>query len=382
MMTDCEKSDLIVFSHLRWDFVYQRPQHLMARFAKYRRVYFFEEPIPSRESTSYLEIKLSHEGVFVVIPCLIEDDFGCNEVIAELLDRLMLDERIENYNLWYYTPMALNFSRHLRPRKIIYDMMDELSLFKGAPYEIQDLEGELLGKAQVVFTGGHSLFEAKQHRHTNIHAVPSSIDFTHFAKSRQIAQEPEDQAGIPHPRVGFYGVIDERTDVKLLGEMARLRPDISFVMVGPIVKINASDLPKLDNIYYLGQKTYRELPAYVAGWDCAMMPFALNDSTRYISPTKTPEFLAAGRPVVSTAIRDVVKPYAELGFVQIAETAEQFIDGIEKALGEKENLFWLHRVDKFLSTNSWDQTWKKMAFLEQASSQPRPRLGLVYGTGT
>jgi UDP-galactopyranose mutase len=258
--------------------------------------------------------------------------------------------------------MAMDFAAHLQPLATVFDCMDELSAFKFAPPELLENERKLLEKADVVFTGGHSLYEAKRDRHVRVFAFPSSIDVAHFRKARHIAEEPSDQTEIPFPRFGFCGVIDERMDGELLGEMADLRPTWQFVMIGPVVKISEEDLPKRSNIYYLGGKDYKELPAYLAGWDVALMPFAMNESTRFISPTKTPEYLAAGKPVVSTPIRDVMQPYGEKDLVEIASTAQEFVSAGEIIL-QADKTEWLERVDEFLAEMSWDKTWAEMAQL-------------------
>ena len=240
--------------------------------------------------------------------------------------------------------------------------MDELSAFKGAPRALKDYETELLKRADLVFTGGQSLYEAKRDQHRNIYAFPSSIDAAHFAQARASRSEPADQAGIPHPRMGFFGVIDERMDVELLDAVAAARPDWHLVMIGPVVKIDPAELPCRDNIHYLGGKTYAELPLYLSGWDVALLPFARNESTRFISPTKTPEYLAAGRAVVSTSIRDVVRPYGEQNLVHIADTPAEFIAAIESALSE-DTALRMQKVDPFLAQTSWDETWGRMAEL-------------------
>ncbi|WP_291516416.1 glycosyltransferase family 1 protein [Bdellovibrio sp. ArHS] len=372
MSLTCEASDLLVFSHLRWNFVFQRPQHLMSRFATFRRVYFVEEPLFHSSAEAELELTQSKEGVTVVVPRLPER-IGPKDhdlVLQKLLDNLMSEEFIESYSTWYYTPMALNFSRHLSPAVTIYDCMDELSKFHGAPRELLDLELELLKKADLVFTGGYSLYEAKKEMHENVHAFPSGIDVHHFNSARSKKNDPEDQKPIPHPRVGFIGVIDERMDTNLIGDLARLRPDWNFIMIGPVVKIDPALLPKLPNIHYLGKKDYSDLPKYLAGWDCALMPFARNDATRFISPTKTPEYLAAGCPVVSTSIRDVVEPYGNRQLVAIGDTAAEFVIHIEEALERRKyDSNWLDAVDEFLKDISWDETWKKMALLETNFNQ-------------
>jgi glycosyltransferase involved in cell wall biosynthesis len=250
--------------------------------------------------------------------------------------------------------------------------MDELSAFANAPPALARLEAELLDRADVVFTGGHSLFEAKRGRHPSVHAFPSSVDVSHFARARRPCEDPADQRAIPSPRLGFYGVVDERMDLALVGGLAHARPDWQIVILGPFAKIREDSIPRAPNLHWLGQKRYADLPAYVGGWDVAVMPFALNAATRFISPTKTPEFLAAGRPVVSTAIRDVVRPYAERGLVRIAAEVSGFVRAVEESLAE-ERAPWLARVDAFLSGESWDATWRRMRDLLDAARGGAPR---------
>ena len=317
-------------------------------------------------SSARLDLGKREGGVCVAVPHLPEGLSEEEAVAAQksLLDELFQQQQIEDYILWYYTPMARAFSRHLKPLAVVYDCMDELSAFKGAPQSLKDREVELLQRAELVFTGGQSLYEAKRDRHPNVYAFPSSIEVPHFAKARNFTQDPADQANIPHPRLGFFGVIDERMDIELLGGIAAAKPDWHLVIIGPVVKIDPNSLPRPENIHYLGGKSYQELPAYIAGWDVALLPFARNESTRFISPTKTPEYLAAGKPVVSTSIRDVVRPYGEEGLVEIADTVADFVAAIEKLM-ERDAVSsgWLNRVDAFLANNSWDLTWAQMSQL-------------------
>lgn len=294
----------------------------------------------------------------------------------ELLDDYFSEQSIDNFIAWYYTPMALRFSDHLAPEVTIYDCMDELSAFQGAPPELILQEQRLFEKANVVFAGGASLYASKKTQHSNAHLFPSSIDRRHFASAREKQQDPADQSSIPHPRIGFFGVLDERLDRDLLKQVAEQHPEWHFVMIGPVVKIADSDLPRTGNIHYLGQKSYVELPQYLANWDVAILPFARNAATRYISPTKTPEYLAAGKAVVSTAIRDVVKPYGEMELVRIGENAKEFGDAIQQSLSQRSEE-WLEKVDDFLANTSWDKTfegmWKETLLcmsLSRASSAP------------
>ena len=360
------RPDLVCFSHLRWDWVYQRPQHLLKRCAAERRVFFVEEPIRDNGSVR-LDVRERENGVRVVTPILpdgLSSHIAETAVLSSLLQTFFHEQNIHEYVLWYYTPMALDFTRNLRPLAVIYDCMDELSAFKGAPDSLRFQELELLNRADVVFTGGHSLYEAKRDKHPFVHAFPSSIDREHFMQARTRGEDPEDQKQIPHPRLGYFGVIDERFDTGLLDAVAAARPHLQFVMLGPVTKIDPKALPQRPNIHYLGAKTYDELPRYIAGWDVALMPFAINESTRYISPTKTPEYLAAGKPVVSTPIADVIRPYGKLGLVRIARTPEKFIAAIEQSLKpEATSKEWLRGVDQFLANISWDQTWAAMSEL-------------------
>jgi UDP-galactopyranose mutase len=360
---------LICFSHLRWNFVFQRPQHLMSRFARDMTVIYWEEPVDiGRRDTPFLQVRQAEDcpNVRVVVPHLPE---GMPGDAREAALKRLLDAHVASVHgpliAWYYTPMMLPFSRHLDADVVVFDAMDELSKFRFAPAQLLDLERELMASADIVFTGGSSLYEAKKDRHPSVHCFPSSVDRTHFAKARAKLFDPADQEDLPRPRLGFYGVIDERFGAELLDQVAAMRPNWSFVMVGPVVKIAPEDLPKRPNIHYLGGKTYAELPAYLSGWDVALMPFALNESTEFISPTKTPEYLAGGKPVVSTPIRDVVRHYGQLEGVQIAATADEFVAGCEKALelSRAPESGWLAEADLMLSATSWDTTQARMAGL-------------------
>jgi UDP-galactopyranose mutase len=301
------------------------------------------------------------------LPAALSAGDACS-VQTKLLREYFREHRVTDYLLWYYTPMALAFTRDLtaNARAIVYDCMDELSAFSGAPADIRDFEEELLAAADVVFTGGQALYEFKRHCHPNVHAFPSSVDVAHFAGARTPQPDPVDQADIPHPRIGFFGVIDERFDIDLVAAVAALRPDWHVVLLGPIAKIDPASLPVTANIHYLGPKKYDELPSYLAGWDVAMLPFARNEATRFISPTKTPEYLAAGKPVVSTSIRDVVRPYGNKGLARIADRPEDFVAAVEAALRES-SAERLRHVDAFLRQMSWDGTWTRMYSLVTAA---------------
>jgi glycosyltransferase involved in cell wall biosynthesis len=333
----------------------------MTRYARERRVYFVEEPI-LHDGPDRIELTRSPEGVHIVVPHLNHGVRDAEAAQASLLRSLFEREDVHRYVLWFYTPMAMPLAEDLRPLATIYDCMDELRAFKNAPPLLVERERQLFSQAALVFTGGWALYERKKNQHHDVHAFPSSVDVPHFAKARAPQEEPEDQISLAHPRLGFYGVIDERMDLELLAAVAAARPEWSFVMLGPVVKIELESLPRAANIHYLGSKTYTELPRYAAGWDVALLPFARNDSTEFISPTKTPEYLAAGLPVVSTSIRDVVRPYQGLGLVHIADTAAEFVAACETALSAPAGPR-LALADEFLSELSWDRTWREMSAL-------------------
>jgi UDP-galactopyranose mutase len=361
----------VCLSHLRWKFVFQRPQHLMARFARQRRVFFVEEPIADTDSPR-LEVTFDR-GVHVVVPHLTPglDAAASLALQRRLVDNLVRAYRIETPCVWFYTPLALPLVDGLDASCLVYDCMDELSGFAGAPAGLRQSEHELLARVDLVFTGGQSLYEAKRALHPNVHAFPSSVDVPHFAKARTTTRLPADQQAIPRPRVGYCGVIDERMDLDLVRAVAARRPNYHFVMIGPVVKIDPATAPRGPNIHYLGLKPYDDLPAYLGGWDAAMLPFAHNDATRFISPTKTPEYLAAGCPVVSTSIRDVVRPYGERGLVQVADTPEAFAAAIDASLGDVGRRS-VARAGAWLARMSWDRTWAAMNALVEAASRRQP----------
>lgn len=353
--------DVFCLSHLRWGFVFQRPNHLMSRCAVDRRVYFVEEPV-LHEARPELRVTRARHNLTVLTPQLTVGTAGprAESVQRGMLAEFAREEGVRAPLLWFYTPMALPLVADLAPSVIVYDCMDELSAFHGAPALLRYRERELFARAHLVFTGGQSLYEAKRPRHPSVHAFPSSVDAAHFARALS-AEEPAAQRAIPHPRVGFFGVIDERMDLELLAALADARPSYQFVMLGPVVKISPDSLPRRPNLHWLGARPYDELPSWLAGWNAALMPFARNEATRFISPTKTLEYLAAGRPVVSTAIRDVVRPYGERGLVRIADR-EGFARAVDEALAcDLER----HRRDarELIARTSWDETWRQMSRL-------------------
>lgn len=355
---------LVCFSHLRWGFVWQRPQHLLCQAARTFDVVFIEEPVFEDGSDDRIRIEQVDQGINLLVPVIRPGDPA---TVTATLTRLVQDH-LKRFTgretiFWYYTPAAIAFSERLSRDLTVYDNMDELSAFKGASPDLIAQERALFAQANLVFTGGRSLFDAKRDCHADIHCFPSSVDTTHFHRARRHeSPDPVDQAAIPHPRLGFFGVIDERFDRDFLAAMADLRPDWHWIMIGPVVKIDPTSLPQRPNIHWLGAKTYADLPVYLSQWDLGLMPFALNESTRFISPTKTPEFLAAGLPVISTPIIDVVRSYGEDGLVEIADTPLAAVLAAE-ALMARPKEPWLARVDERLAAQSWEMTWDAMRTL-------------------
>jgi UDP-galactopyranose mutase len=373
-----DKGHLICFSHLRWDFVFQRPQHLMTRIARHAAITFWEEPVViAAAQPAALRLRVCPDsGVRIAVPELPEglSPEQATEALRALLDR-HLAQNAKPLMAWYYTPMMLPFSDHLEPACTIYDCMDELANFRFAPPELLAWEQRLIERAELVFTGGYSLYEAKRDRHPAVYPFPSSVEREHFAAARGGLTDPADQATLPRPRLGFYGVIDERMDLGLLAALADARPQWSIVMVGPVVKIGKDELPRRPNLHYLGSKTYAELPTYLSGWDVALMPFAINDSTRFISPTKTPEYLAAGRPVVTTPITDVIRHYGELEAVKVAATVEDFVRACEAALAlGTDGSSAMAEADRALGESGWDQTAAHMWGLIEAQLVERQQV--------
>ncbi|MCP9237618.1 glycosyltransferase [Lewinella sp. JB7] len=337
--------DIVVFCHLRWDFVYQRPQHIISRLARQQRVLFVEEPW-HRPDQSGSTLRSVGEGLDVLQPNTHDID-QVGSIVAEYAGPAASVG-------WFYSPSFIGVLRDLSFDRVVYDCMDELSLFRGAPARLIEQERALLDRADVVFTGGRSLYEAKAELHDEVHCFPSSVDQDHFARALQGLPVPPDIAALPRPIVGYFGVIDERIDLPLLDGTAERLPDVQFVMIGPLAKISPDDLPRRPNIHYLGMRDYQELPNYLQCFDVAMMPFALNDATKFISPTKTLEYMAAGRPVISTAIRDVVREYADV--VPIIDGPAAFARAIRRALDQPS----APDYSTILTQTSWDATVRRM----------------------
>ncbi len=386
------KPAIIAFSHLRWNFVYQRPQHLLSRLSTTHRILLVEEPVMGESDQPYWEFEQPLPNVTVCRPVTPENAAGFHEqqlpYLMKLVQELPSRQNLDEYILWFYTPLALQAAASLKPQAIIYDCMDELSAFLGAPPELLKCERELLAKADLVFTGGPSLYRAKKDRHPQAWCFPSSVDANHFSAAKETS-EAEDQMALPHPRLGYYGVIDERMDLPLIESLAASHPEWQIVMVGPVVKIDPATLPSNSNIHYYGQRSYAALPSYLKGWDVCLMPFARNKSTEFISPTKTLEYMAAEKMIVSTPITDVAEPYGDIVF--LGGTPEEFIAACERALTIKpeERAQRQRQMREVLAQTSWASTVERMSELiggavarkRRTSAPPRTVRSIVIGAG-
>ncbi len=347
--------DLVVFCHLRWDFVYQRPQHLISRLAKNLKILFVEEPIGYADGgQNTANLRKVTENLHVLQP-------KCDSI--ESIWKVMRNtiSQVEFSAGWFYSASFVSMLDYFSFDRIVYDCMDELTMFKGAPEQLLIQEKFLIANADVIFTGGKSLYESKKELHENVYCFPSSVDRVHFEKATNGIAIPDDIANIPGPIAGYFGVIDERLDLELIDKTAAMNPTISFVMIGPLAKIGEHDLPRRENIHYLGMKSYAELPGYLKAFSVATMPFALNDATKFISPTKTLEYMAAGKPIISTAIKDVVRDYSHC--VPIVSSAEEFTAALEDILQNSDVVKRRIQYNEILEKTSWDATAAKMNVL-------------------
>ena len=360
-----ERFDLVVASHLRWSFVWQRPQQLLSRLAKYHRVLFVEEPVlaPEGMDTPVALLEETQPDIFVLTPQVLATECGdtplwlwpCQAEIDRQVRQALQTLNFQRRTLWLYTPTPGFLVETVRPDMMVYDVMDELANFKSAPPQLKENEKRLLSQSALVFTGGASMYDSKKHLNPNTHLFASGVDGAHYASScHPDTQTPEWMNDIPSPRATYIGVIDERMDYVLIAQMADAYPEVQFLMCGPVVKVDPALLPQRPNLHYPGQQTYADLPRILKGTDICLMPFAQNDATRFISPTKTLEYMATHRPIVSTSIPDVVRFYSDI--VYLADNSEEFVQQIAVALDEPphERARRHRREEKILAEQAWD----------------------------
>ncbi|MCM2352032.1 MAG: glycosyltransferase [Pseudobdellovibrio sp.] len=355
------KNDLLAFSQTRWGFVYQRTQQLLSRYAKHRRVFFIEEPIfADTNQISYRKV-FAESGIEVIKPILPQEltENEQHEALKRVVDDLIEDEFIINFSVWYDTTKAIDYSRHLSPISTIYDCISESSPENPAELSVQEIE--LLEKADLVFTANEKLYSHRKSNHHNIHNFPNSVDLSHFRQARQV-NEPLDQKKISGPKLGFCGDITEHLNFDLLTDMADFRPSWNFILVGPMVGNCYNDLPRRPNIYFFGKKDYKYLPNYFAGWDVTIAPY--KEGRNGHTTSQMYEYLATGRPVVATPHESLKEKYEPLGLVKTAATATCFLAACEEAMLTKQTPEWIKKVDEYLDSKSWDQTFEDMKELE------------------
>lgn len=353
------RRDLLCVSSARWGASYERPHHLMLRAARDRRVIYVEAPA-FEAGPAHLSVRRGPEGITVVTPTLPAETPAARvgELTRRLIDQLVAQQRLHGFVLWTDTPRALAYVNGLDPAAIVYDCAGEA----GADDEQAPFEELLVSAADVVFTAGPTLHAAMQPRHGNCHLFPGVVDVGHFLHARRLStreRPPADQGVLPAPRIGFLGTIDHQVDLGLVDELAALRPDLHVVLVGPMAREARSALPRRPNVSWLGQKTYAELPYYLAGWAAAILPYVRGPSTQAFAPAHLPEYLAAGRAVISTPLPDVVAGFGELGVVRIADSAQAFAAAIDASRAEAAR-DRNRRADRWLATVSWDRTWSEM----------------------
>ena len=360
---------IIVHSHLRWDFVWQRPQQLLSRLAQRNDVLFVEEPLYLDDiASARLDISLPIARLHRAVPLLpgtLRGQYDESIVrVRELVrQNIAADGALGGLFAqpiqWFYTPMpAPAMIGAFGERAVVYDCMDELSKFRFAPTELVDRERYLMSSSDVVFAGGYKLSQSKAKYHGNVHFFGCGVDVAHFATARSADLEvPREISALTKPVIGYYGVIDERIDYELLHDVATSLPEAELVMVGPVVKVDPKDLPQGPNIRWLGQRQYAELPAHVKGFDVCLMPFALNEATEYINPTKTLEYMAAGKPIVSTAVSDVVHNFTPV--VAVANSNAEFVAAVRAAI-ESPNAELIKRGLEQARSNSWESIVARM----------------------
>jgi len=361
---------LIVFCHLRWDFVWQRPQQFHSRFAKRRRVLFVEGPfVEPGDFEPYYSLRAvpEHPGVTLMNMHFSEEAWNKGGVYVDATRRALLDKalatdlkgRFDSPVAWFYDPMAVE--SHLGQHGAIatvYDCMDELSQFRFAPPELVQRERRLLLNADVVFAGGRKMAQSKRRFNTNVHFYGCGVDVAHFGKARQATTAvPEDIKHIEGKVLGYFGVVDERLDYDLIGQLADANLDWNVVIIGPTAKVNPADFPQRPNLHWLGGRDYSQLPSYTKRFDVALMPFALNEATEYINPTKALEYMATATPIISTPVPDVVSNFSTV--CKISKTSEEFVKFACEQAAQIDQVA-VERGVKMASENTWDAIVAKM----------------------
>jgi glycosyltransferase involved in cell wall biosynthesis len=362
-------SAIVVFSHLRWDSMFHRPQQLMSTLAEHHSIVFIEEPVHD-ERGSFLHTYAPAPNILVCQPHTTLDAPDFRDWQLPALHRLLQqvthdhDERMA----WFYTPMALPLLGELQPGLVAYDCVDEPAPIH-APALWRERESALLEATDIVFTNSRNRYRTLCERHPNVHCFPDSVDAAHFLPAHDRSNSHPAHRHIPGPRLGFHGVIDRRFDVGLIGRLADAHTQWHIVLVGPVIGIDPASLPQRHNIHYLGRQAYRSLPHFLAGWDVCLLPFGPDVRAGSAGASRLLEYMAAELPIVATPAADVAEAYADL--VTVAQDAQAFIAACEAALlaPREESARRAERMRAALAATSWRRTAEQMHALLMACTR-------------
>lgn len=332
-----------------------------------------------------LRLERTPSGVLRAIPVFPTDMRGDEAMLMgatrELLVRAVgsggeLSGRFSTPVQWFYSPMsATTMLGAFDESLVVYDCMDELAQFRFAPSELVQRERYLLARADVVFAGGVGLADAKSRYNRNVHFFGCGVDVEHFSRAHSPFTLAHPALALAtKPVLGYIGVIDERLDYELIARLADTFPHATIAMIGPVVKVAFEELPKRANILWLGQQPFEDLPRFLKQFDVCLMPFAINSATQFINPTKTLEYLATGKPVVSTALFDVVRNYSSL--VRIASTIGEFVIAVQQELEHPDKTRSDAGIEK-ASRSSWNAIVDDMSNLMSEALASRREASLA-----
>ena len=372
---------LIVLSHIRWSFVCQRPQHLLTRLASWFDVYVVEEPVfvdgePALMSATH------QNGVEVLTPRTREFASGFHDsqlnALRPLLAEFMASRGLGEPLVWLTTPMALPLVADLEPLAVVYDCLDDVAAPGNAEPVRAAREKALMQLADIVLNGGPSAHALRHGTHPRLHCLAGAVDAAHFAPEHLDGDDVESSVaaelhrGLPRPRLGFFGVVDQRLDLALVAGLAERRPDWQFVMAGPVVGLDPATLPRRPNLRWAGLQRYEALPHLMSHWDVCLLPFVVDETTRLLNPTQTLEYLAGGKPGVGTPVPDLVSLHGAA--VRIAADVDGVVAAVQALLDEPApaRAERRARAQAQVDAGSWDVTAAFVAamLLEFAPAQP------------
>ncbi len=353
----------LIYSQVCWWGVWQRPQEVAKGMTEYHRVLYIS-PVQVHECLmrypdwKFIERIDKGRGITVFSPMIFSGHYRWG-LIFRINRLLILSElrwllRKERPVIFFTnSPFVDYLVPRLRTSKVIYDVIDDFTAFDWAPQNASRMERYLLSSADIVFTGTYALYKKKKSFCKDATFIPCGVDFSRFQRPEDTnpEPEPEDIQGLPRPIIGYAGTLSERIDTSILSGLAERLPDASIVLIGPVHR-SLGRPPRAHNIHYLGLKRHEELPAYLHRFDVALLPFRLTKAAMAINPVKTLEYLAAGCVVVSTAIPDVERFYADV--VVIASNPEEFVEKVTFVL-HTHNEERIKRGIEFARRASWQK---------------------------